>query len=106
MKKPRSPLEHVKHLIKKLSAEDRQKLIPFLGELPDSGLQSYDLREEMEALKKHGVRIPPGGSSDLVSLVFIRDLVEVYVANRKVVHARFFPDIFAEASPDYQKQLE
>src|ERR1700730_9700255 len=102
----KSPLEHVKRLIKKLPAEDQQKIIAFLAELPESGVQSYDLRDEIDALKKHGVRVPPGGSSDLVSLVFIRDLVEVYVANRKVAHARFFPKTFAEAFPDYNKQLE
>lgn len=50
-------LAAVKQLIKQLSAEDRQALIPFLGELPDSGLQSYDLREELEVLKKHGTRL-------------------------------------------------
>ena len=102
----RSPLEHVKHLIKKLSAEDKQKIVPFLAEFSDSGVQSYDLKEEFEALKKHGTTLPPGGSPDQVSLVFIRDLVEVHVANRKVLHARFFPDDFAEAFPYHIGQIE
>src|SRR2546426_10129052 len=106
MKKPRSPLEHVKHLIKKLSAEDKQKIVPYLAQLSDSGVQSYDLREEIKVLEKHGTVLPPGGSEDQVSLVFIRDLVEARVGNRKVVHARFFHDEFVEGFPHYVAGLE
>jgi len=36
-------LEKIKEMIKQLSPEDRQNLIPFLAGLPDSGLESYDL---------------------------------------------------------------
>jgi hypothetical protein len=101
----RSPLEHVKHLIKKLSAEDRQQVIPYLAQFSDSGVQSYDLREEAEALKKHGTLLA-GDSPDAISIVFLRDLVEIRVAGRKVLHARFFAKDFAEAFPDYMSQLE
>src|SRR5437764_722534 len=97
-----SPLEHVKRLIKKLSAEDRQKLIPFLGDLPDSGLHSYDLREELEVLKKHGKRLTgPGGDDSfyLVNLVFVRNLVSVQVLDTEVMRTVFFPDNFIEAFP-------
>lgn len=102
----RSPLEHVKHLIKKLSSEDRRQIFPYLAQLSDSGVQSYDLREEMEALKKHGTLLPPGDGHDEVSIVFLRDLVEVHIADRKVAHARFFPDNFVEAFPHYAEALE
>ena len=104
--KKHSPLEHVKRLIKKLSSEDKQQIVPYLAQLPDGGVQSYDLTEEFEALKKHGQVLPPEGSPDGVSLVFIRDLVEVRVADRKVAHARFFPKDFEEAFPSYINQIE
>src|SRR5437588_2860705 len=101
----RSPLEHVKHLIQKLSAEERQQIVPFLAEFSDSGVQSYDLTEEIEALEKHGTRLPPEGSHDNISLVFIRDLVEIFLANRKIAHARFFAEEFIAAFPAFRDQV-
>lgn len=109
MKKSRTPLEHVQHLIKKLSAEDRQKLIPFLGDLPDSGLQSFDLSEEIEYLKKHGtILASPKDNPDqfLVSLVFVRNHVLAEIYRTPILHATFFHDNFVQAFPKFKSQVE
>lgn len=103
--KKHSPLEHVKRLIKKLSPEDKQQIVPYLAQFSDSGVQSYDLTEEIEALKKHGQTLPPEGDPTGVSLVFIRDLVEVNLGDRKIAHARFSPDDFAQAYPAFENQI-
>jgi hypothetical protein len=95
----------VKHLIKELSPDERAQLFSYLSEFPDSGVESYDLTEEIDALKKHGAILPPEGSSDNISLVFIRDLVEVRLADNKIAHARFFPDSFAQGYPTFKNQI-
>jgi len=102
----RSPIDHVKHLIKRLTAEERREIVPYLSQFSDSGVQSYDLSGEVQALKKHGIKLPPDGSPTEVSIVFIKDLVEIYVADRKVVHARFFPERFAEGYSNYMNQRQ
>src|SRR6266568_835024 len=92
----------VKELIKKLSSEERRKLTDYLTEFPDSGFQSYDLREELEVLKKHGKGITgPNNDPDfhLVNLVFVRNLVSVQVLDTEVLRTVFFPDSFIEAFP-------
>ena len=54
-----SPLEQVKRLLENLSATDRESLIPFLASLPDSGLTSYNLAEELQVLREaHKIREP------------------------------------------------
>lgn len=98
----KNKLKQVKQMIKELSSEDRQKLIPFLAEFSDSGLQSYDLREELETLKKFGTRLTgPDNDPDyyLVNLVFIRNLVSVQILDTEVLRAIFFPDNFIEVFP-------
>jgi hypothetical protein len=96
-------LEKVEQMIKELSAEDRQKLIPFLAELPDSGLQSCDLTEEIEAIKNHGKKVKPTQelSSDgyLVDLIFVRNIVSVQIDDTEVLLAVFRPDNFIKAFP-------
>ncbi len=44
-------LEKVKQMILQISSGDRKKIVPFLAELSDSGIYSYNLREELEVLK-------------------------------------------------------
>jgi hypothetical protein len=95
-------LEKVKQMIEQLSSEDRKKLIPFLAELPDSDMHSYDLREELETLKKHGIRLTgPDNNPDyhLVNLVFVRNLVSVQILDTEVLRAVFFPDNFIKEFP-------
>lgn len=95
-------LDRVKKMIKKLSTEDRQRLIPFLAELPDSDIHSYDLREELETLKTHGIRLTGPNDDpdyDLVNLVFVRNLVAVQILDTEVLLAVFFPKNFIEAFP-------
>jgi hypothetical protein len=92
----------VKHLIKELSPKDRAQLFSYLAEFPDSGVQSYDLREEVEYLKKHGKRVTgPNDDEDycIVNLVFVRNLVSVQVLDTEILRAVFFPDNFIAAFP-------
>jgi hypothetical protein len=97
----RSPLEHAKRRIKKLSLEERKQLISFLGEFPDSA-SSYDPHKEIETLKKHGKRLTgPDGDDDyyLVNLVFVKNLVSVQILDTEVLRAVFFPENFIKAFP-------
>jgi hypothetical protein len=101
-------LNKVKRLIKQLSLEDRKKLIPFLAELPDSDIHSYDLREEFEILKKRGIRLTgPNDNPDycLVNLVFVRNLVSVQILDTEVLRAIFLPNKFIEAFPKSKEQI-
>lgn len=104
----RTPLEHVKRLIKKLSAEERQAIIPYLSEFPDTGIKSFNLREELDVLKKHGTRLTsPGDNPDayLLDLVFIRNLVSVEIRGSEILRAVFFPGNFVEAFPKLKWQI-
>jgi hypothetical protein len=95
-------LDKVKQMIKQLSPEDRRKIIPYLAEFPDTGLQSYDLRDELEVLQKYGKSLSgPDNDPDyyLVNLVFVRNLVSVEMLDTEVLRAVFFPDNFIEAYP-------
>jgi hypothetical protein len=98
----KNDLDRAKKLIKRLSTEDRKNILDFLTEFPDSGFQSYDLREELEVLKKHGKRhASPADDPDhyLVNLVFVRNLVSVQIHDTDVLVTMFFPDKFIEAYP-------
>lgn len=93
-------LDKVKKMIKQLSSEDRRKIIPYLAEFSDAGLQSYNLRDELEVLQKYGKRLTgPNNDPDyyLVNLVFVRNLVSVEMLNTEVLRAVFFPDNFIDA---------
>jgi hypothetical protein len=107
----RSPLAHVQHLIKKLSAEDRQKIIPFLAELPDSGLQTYDPTEELDFLKKHGQKTvaKDGPGEPFFALTFVRNMVQVSLPGEPempVLIAMFYPNNFESAYPKSKWQLD
>lgn len=92
----------VKHLIKELSPKDRAQIFSYLAEFPDSGVHSYDLREELETLKNYGTRITgPNDDEDyhLINLVFVRNLVSVQILDTEVLRAIFFPENFITAFP-------
>lgn len=95
-------LEKVKEMIKELSTEERRQILPYLAEFPDTNIHSYDLREELETLKKYGVsaksfNLDP--ENYLVDLLFIRNLVSVQIRETEIMRAMFFPDNFIEAFP-------
>jgi len=98
----------VKHLIKELSPKDRAQIFPYLAEFPDSGVQSYDLREEIEYLKKHGTILesPPDDPDRFVlGLVFVRNHVLATMYGTPILHATFLPDNFIEAYPKFKGQI-
>src|SRR5260370_36515931 len=76
----KSALEHVQRLIKKLSAEERQRLIPFLASLPDSGLKSLNSNDELDKLRRSGT-VLDGLDSDLLSIRAIHNLASVEILN-------------------------
>lgn len=99
---PKVSLDQIKRLIMKLSTEERLTLTHYLVGLPDSGFQSYDLREELETLKKHGIRLTGPDNDDnycLVNLVFVRNLVSVQILDTEVLRAVFLPNNFIQAFP-------
>ena len=99
----RSPLESVKHLIEKLSSEERQELIPFLASLPDSGLNSYDLREELGVIQETSkIQKPPPDATieTLFSIVIpVRNVTEIHMKDLEVLRVIYRPDHFIEAFP-------
>ncbi len=94
----KSALEHVQRLIKKLSAEERQRLIPFLASLPDSGLKSLNSNDELDKLRRSGT-VLDGLDSDLLSIRVIQNVVSVEILDAEVLRVWFFPDNFNDAYP-------
>lgn len=105
---PKVTLEKVKQVISKLSPEDRRTLTMYLVDFPDSGFQSYDLREELEVLKKYGKRLTgPDNNPDyyLANLIFVRNLVSVQILGTEVLRAVFLPDNFIESFPKSNRKI-
>lgn len=107
-KPPRTLREQVQKLIKKLSAEDRKAIIPFLATLPDSGVKSYDLQQEIATLKKHGQTLPlptDEAPTPLFQIRFVRDLVEIIIDNKVVLRTVFYSETFAQSFPNLKDEL-
>jgi hypothetical protein len=96
----KNKLKQIKQMIRGLSAEDRQQLIPFLAELPDSGLTSYDLDEEIkvidEAWRKQNIKSDYDPEKYLFDMVFLPNLVSLRVLGAEVLRVVFRPENFYE----------
>jgi hypothetical protein len=111
-KKRDDPLAHVQRLIKKLPAADRQGLIPFLASLPDSGLQSYNLKEELDIIQDaHPIKSPEELPPDVVPghmfqlVIRVRNVTEIHMEGLEVLRVVFWPDRFAQAFPTSRPNL-
>ncbi len=104
----KTKLEKVKRMIEQLSSEDRRTLTQSLTDFPDSGFQTYDLREELEVLNKRGRRLTGADNNldyYLVNLVFVRNLVSVQIRDTEVLRAVFLPNNFIEAFPKFRNNI-
>jgi hypothetical protein len=98
-----TPLEEVQRLIRELTPESRLSLTDFLASFPDSGLQSYDLSEELEIIKQAHKIKPPQHTEDsnflFELLVPMRNVVVIAIAGHSVLHVIFRPDRFVKGFP-------
>ncbi len=93
-------LEQVKQMIRGLSVEDRQHLIPFIVELPDSGIEPYDLDAELkildEAWEKYKVKSEYDPEKYLFDMVFPKNFVSLRILGAEVLRVVFLQDAFAK----------
>lgn len=96
----KNKLKQIKQMIRGLSSEERQQLIPFIVELPDSGIEPSDLDAELkvidEAWGKYNVKSEYDPEKYLFDMVFPKNFVSLRILGVEVLRVVFLQDNFAK----------